>query len=623
MDESTCSRCGGALSVPGIGGLCPACFAMKGLISNTQNRAARHLSDWQPPLPGDIAALFPELTQIELVGRGGMGAVYRARQRQLDRDIAVKILPPQLLHDITFAERFSREAQAMARLNHPNIVTIHDFGRRGELFYLIMEFVDGVTLRQLTAASRVKAHEAMNIVRQICEALQFAHEQGIVHRDIKPENILVSRRGQVKIADFGLAKLVGFETGSVPISATTSAVGTPLYMAPEQVHSPASVDHRADVYSLGVVMYELLTGDLPDQELDLSPGAGDRLNELVSRALSRDPAERYHSIQDFRTQLDTLTTGDWLVAAPQAPPPPADPPVEKGRRSSVHKTVLKDVRASLAVPARGIRYVAIANMIFLVATAIPALISFIATAPEKVIDNPLALQLSLPWWATGAFIYTVLSIALNAMVYFGARRMAAIRSYGWSMASAIMCLFAAPANVVGAVFGVWAIVVLTRPHTREAFGVRPPNPRPSRSPRGLRWLPMITVRDGGKHLNILNYTLLASSVWLLSEALVSLLLLGKPANGYYALLLIVPAIAAAQSLTRHHRRLPQHVLEQAPSGTSPLVARLIVFASLVVIYLAAQHLLLARHLAAADRATTQPAKRGVVDRLHITVPKVP
>ena len=140
-----------------------------------------------------------------------MGAVYKARQKELDRIVALKILPPGIGRDSAFADRFTREARALARLNHSNVVTLYEFGRANGLFFFLMEFVDGVNLRQLLNAGRLSAREALVIVPQICDALQYAHDQGIVHRDIKPENILLDRKGRVKVADFGLARLMGLE----------------------------------------------------------------------------------------------------------------------------------------------------------------------------------------------------------------------------------------------------------------------------------------------------------------------------------------------------------------------------------------------------------------------------
>ena len=196
-----------------------------------------------------------------------MGVVYKARQPQLDRLVALKILPPEkAAATARFAERFAREAQALARLNHPNIVTVHDFGEaeRSVLFP-----ADGVRGRREPAAAaadrKLAPEEALAIVPQICEALQYAHEQGIVHRDIKPENILLDKQGRVKIADFGIAKLLGATARSSLRSPGASEVmGTPaLHGAGAGGAAAATVDHRADIYSLGVVFYEMLTGELP------------------------------------------------------------------------------------------------------------------------------------------------------------------------------------------------------------------------------------------------------------------------------------------------------------------------------------------------------------------------
>jgi predicted Ser/Thr protein kinase len=271
--------------------------------------------------PPDIEALapkFPLLEIIELIGRGGMGAVYRARQKELDRIVALKILPPGSGDAAAFGERFAREAKALAKLNHPGIVTIHDFGRADGLYFFIMEFVDGVNLRQLLASGRVSPREALAIVPQICDALQFAHDQGIVHRDIKPENILLDRRGRVKVADFGLAKLVGAGSepagtpdtaGSPALTEAGKVMGTPQYMAPEQREHPGEVDHRADIYALGVVFYQMLTGELPGKSL--APPSKKvridvRLDEVVLRALEKEPERRYHTVGELKTAVETV-----------------------------------------------------------------------------------------------------------------------------------------------------------------------------------------------------------------------------------------------------------------------------------------------------------------------------
>ena len=201
-----CPQCGELLPPDAPDGLCPRCIMAMNLKTET---AFSGETSAAPPLPPEqIAPHFPQLEILECLGRGGMGVVYKARQKSLDRLVALKLLAPERTGDPQFAARFEKEARALAALNHPNIVTIHDHGQAGGFYFLLMEFVDGVTLRQLLNAGRISAREALAIVPQICDALQFAHDQGIVHRDIKPENILLDRRGRVKVADFGLAKMV-------------------------------------------------------------------------------------------------------------------------------------------------------------------------------------------------------------------------------------------------------------------------------------------------------------------------------------------------------------------------------------------------------------------------------
>jgi serine/threonine protein kinase len=163
---------------------------------------------WRPPTVEELTTVFPQLEIVGLIGRGGMGAVYKARQKSLGRLVALKILAPHHATNPDFAERFAREAQALAEVNHPNIVTVYDSGRAGEFFFLTMEFVDGVNLRQAMSAGRLTPPQALAIVPPICEALQFAHEHGIVHRDIKPENLLLDKEGRIKIADFGIARMM-------------------------------------------------------------------------------------------------------------------------------------------------------------------------------------------------------------------------------------------------------------------------------------------------------------------------------------------------------------------------------------------------------------------------------
>jgi serine/threonine protein kinase len=258
-----------------------------------------------------LAAAFPQLEILELIGQGGMGFVFKARQAKLERLVALKILPQSLAADPAFADRFTREGRVLARLNHPNIVTIHDFGQANGFFYLLMEFVDGVNLREAMRAGRFTPEQALAVVPRICDALQFAHNEGILHRDIKPENILLDSKGRIKIADFGIAKLVGEPHADVPLTATGGTLGTPHYMAPEQFEKPATVDHRADIYSLGVVFYEMLTGELPlgkFQPPSHKVQVDVRLDEVVLHALEKEPARRYQQVSEVKTAVDTIAT---------------------------------------------------------------------------------------------------------------------------------------------------------------------------------------------------------------------------------------------------------------------------------------------------------------------------
>jgi serine/threonine protein kinase len=302
--------------------LCQECLLKAGFpsVAETGGKSKRFV----PPTVADLASKFPQLEILAQIGQGGMGAVYKARQKQLNRIVALKILPPGIGNEPEFAERFTREAQALAQLSHPGIVTLYEFGQAEGLFYFLMEFVDGVNLRQLLQNGRVSPREALAIVPQICDALQFAHDQGIVHRDIKPENILLDRRGRVKVADFGLAKLVGGESESTPtggamgnpgaLTESGKVMGTPSYMAPEQVSHPGDVDHRADIYALGVVLYQMLTGELPGKKIEPPSRKVQmdvRLDEIVLRALEKEPERRYQHASDVKTHVETIVASEF------------------------------------------------------------------------------------------------------------------------------------------------------------------------------------------------------------------------------------------------------------------------------------------------------------------------
>ena len=303
-DESKCPQCGALLKEDAPAGLCPHCLMALNL--KTETVFTDDAPAAQPPLsPEQIAPYFPQLEILEFLGRGGMGVVYKARQKTLNRLVALKLLAPERVNDAKFAERFTHEAQALAALNHPNIVTIYDFGQAGGFYFLLMEFVDGLNLRQLLRARKFTPEEALSIVPPLCDALQFAHDRGIVHRDIKPENLLLDKAGRVKVADFGIAKMLGTINGdkggepASPENTTQSTLGTPGYSAPEQKTDPSRVDSRADIYSLGVVFYEMLTGELPGKPLEppsRKVHIDVRLDEVVLRALEKKPELRYQQV---------------------------------------------------------------------------------------------------------------------------------------------------------------------------------------------------------------------------------------------------------------------------------------------------------------------------------------
>ncbi len=315
----TCPRCG--VEVPGDAprGLCPRCV-MVGAASEAKAGGAPFDLGEAPTLE-QVAAAFPQMEILELVGRGGMGFVFKARQPNLDRMVALKLLPDRLGRDPEFAERFNREGKFLARLNHPNIVSVHDFGRTADFYFLTMEFVDGVNLRQAMQAGRFSPAEALAIVPQICGALQYAHGQGVLHRDIKPENILLDGKGGVKIADFGIAKMIGEERASITLTQAGARLGTPQYMAPEQLERPNDVDHRADIYSLGVVFYELLTGELPIGRFDppsASTPVGARVDQVVMRTLEKDRDKRPQSAGELKTEVESVAGSPGQGAVPPA-----------------------------------------------------------------------------------------------------------------------------------------------------------------------------------------------------------------------------------------------------------------------------------------------------------------
>jgi serine/threonine protein kinase len=328
-----CPQCHLPLAPNAPEGLCPACLAKVALGSepatpkptiNINPLAGAAPATRVAPDPAQLAAQFPQLEIIELLGMGGMGMVYKARQPRLDRFVALKILPVESQQHPSFAERFGREAKALAKLNHPGIVNIYDFGQTGQYYYFVMEYVDGMNLRHLLHNQPLEPRQALELVTQICTALQYAHDEGVVHRDIKPENILLNKKGHVKIADFGLAKLLGAAQDTA-LTMSQAAMGTLNYMAPEQRQNAQSVDHRADIYSLGVVFYEMLTGEVPMGRFEPPSKRVQvdvRLDEVVLKALEREPARRYQQASEVKSGVETITSTTPLQPnAPRTPEP--------------------------------------------------------------------------------------------------------------------------------------------------------------------------------------------------------------------------------------------------------------------------------------------------------------
>ncbi len=499
--EPTCPACQRPLPADAPQGLCPQCLMKGGLGSRVEIGTATTGSGgggspdqrFVPPAVDQIARFFPQLEVLELIGQGGMGAVYKARQKELDRVVALKILPPGIGDDAAFAERFAREAQAMAKLSHPGVVTIHDFGQTDGLFYFLMEFVDGVTLRQLMDSGEVSPREALAIVPQICDALSYAHDQGIVHRDIKPENVLLDRQGRVKVADFGLAKLVGI--GAEPRAqggaaarapAQTEAgkvMGTPQYMAPEQRERPQEVDHRADIYSLGVVFYQLLTGELPSRPIEPPSKRVQidvRLDEVVLKALESEPQRRYQRASEIKTRVETIATT----------------PPEHPLRPALDHHALEESRRQVRWPANGLLAIGILNCL-----VIPMVVLFwsigIAEAPHA---PPSGVEIMLRIAASLAFL--VITLIPGALTIYGALKMKRLEAYWLALAAIILAVITSPFCLIPLPIGVWALVVLSQREVRAAFaqtrkratgsaGASPPRDRQSAVPAVGRCLSIL------------------------------------------------------------------------------------------------------------------------------------
>jgi len=480
-----CPQCGAELKPDVSEGLCPACLLLRGIA--TEGGVPPGTPPFVPPTIPDLAKLFPQLEILEIIGKGGMGAVYKARQPALDRFVALKILAPRSGDDRDFAGRFTREARALAKLSHPNIVGVYDFGRAelppGQdaqprvpatpVHYFIMEYVDGPNLRQIEQAGKLTPREALEIIPQICAALQFAHDEGIVHRDIKPENVLLDKKGRVKIADFGLAKILGPEPKDFRLTGARDVVGTPHYMAPEQVEKPQEVDHRADIYSLGVVFYEMLTGELPlgkFQPPSNKVRIDVRLDEVVLHALEKEPERRYQQASQVKTAVETIAAGE----AKLSPHPPVS-----------SKPDQESVRHQVKAPATGLLVVGILNWILIPLATALYVWGFPHTGIYSDVPQPGLAFAAIPLTA----------FVLCTFIIYGALQMMQSERRGAAIAASVLAIIITPGNLIGLPLGIWALVVLNRREVRNAFAANraPAAPRASRTDKSASSLSACTA----------------------------------------------------------------------------------------------------------------------------------
>ena len=303
------------------------------------------------PEIAELAPLFPAYTFDSLIATGGMGAVYRAVQKSLERTVAIKILPQEFGKDAAFHASFEAEAKAMARLNHPNLISVFDFGDVNGMLYIVMEYVPGKSLYHSAHGRAIEVSKVISLVTGICSGLSHAHKFGIIHRDIKPSNILLDQNAQPKIGDFGLARPVGAR-----IAEGADIFGTPYYTAPEVIRTPQAVGHRADIYSVGILLHELLTGHLPSA--DPRPAStiikcDHRFDEIIRRASDPIPELRYFSADEIINDLRAIANpaGHAKTSAPAGTgAPPAAPSAPQTARKAALKGTPRKVLARQTAP---------------------------------------------------------------------------------------------------------------------------------------------------------------------------------------------------------------------------------------------------------------------------------
>ncbi|MFC0019614.1 protein kinase domain-containing protein [Roseibacillus persicicus] len=300
--KEKCRSCGRELT-RGESGFCPSCLF---------GTAIAQLAEQDEELAPAWEVMEDYLTDYEFhgeLGRGGTGVVYEATERKSGEPVAVKVLAPSLAKNPEFVERFRREAKVMSELKHPSVVTVRTWGEQNGLLFLVMEYLPSGSLAELLQrVKRLSLEEAVSLLLPVCDGLDHSHQRGILHRDIKPGNLLLDTRGQLKVADFGLAKILGRES-EAGLTVTNATMGTPRYMAPEQMAEGGVVDARTDVYALGVVLYEMLTGKTPGGNFalpsELLP-VGEKVDEVILKAMSDQASDRFRSIELFGNALESL-----------------------------------------------------------------------------------------------------------------------------------------------------------------------------------------------------------------------------------------------------------------------------------------------------------------------------
>ena len=315
----------------------------------------KHSALFVAPEVEEVARLFPNYEILGLIACGGMGAVYHAVQSSLERPVAIKILPREFSADAVFRSGFESEAKAMAKLNHPNLIGVYDFGEVEGLLFIVMEFVEGQSLHHAAHGFSVEHKDAVNLVINVCHGLEHAHEYGILHRDIKPSNILLDGQMNPKIGDFGLARTLERQ-----IEEGEQIFGTPGYTAPEVLRPPFTIDQRADIFSVGVMLHELLTGHLPDADPRPASqicGCNHRLDAVIQRATHPDPNRRFTSATELARELGniaampsrTLQTGTPAIKGnPNAGGAALSRPVQRAAAAPSHSALSRPVHSALS-----------------------------------------------------------------------------------------------------------------------------------------------------------------------------------------------------------------------------------------------------------------------------------